>query len=164
MSTQPTAKIHVVVPPDLKGWLESRARGEDRTLSGFCLHIMEAYRAGGTQATDTILKCRQASDPHPEGSHAAEGVLGDSLQGPSAVESEVQRFQSYLGHRLLVDKKLRDPWVCLLVRGLKCSGPEVAEMLHVTERSVYRMVKGEQTKRGPRKKPRPRLDPPRRGA
>jgi hypothetical protein len=42
--------------------------------------------------------------------------------------------------------------------------PKVAEMLHVTERSVYRKVKGEQTKRGPRKKPRPRPDPPRRGA
>jgi hypothetical protein len=164
MPTRPTAKIHVVVPPDLKGWLELRARGEDRTLSGFCLHILEEYRARGTQGTDRIGKRRQAPDPHLEGSRAAEGASSSSPKEPSAVEFEVRRFQSYLGHRLLVDKKLRDPWVCLLVRGLKWSVPEVAEMLHVTERSVYRMVKGEQTKRGPRNKPRPRPDLPRRGA
>jgi hypothetical protein len=164
MPTGPTAKIHVVVPPDLKGWLESRARAEDRTLSGFCLHLMEEYRVEGTQGTDQILKRRQASDHHPEGSQTAEGAPSNSAQGPSAIEIEVQRFQTHLGHRLLVDKKLRDPWVCLLVRGLKWPVPKVAEMLNVTERSVYRMVKGEQTKRGPRKKPRSRQDPPRRGA
>jgi hypothetical protein len=164
MPTQLTAKIQVVVPPDLKRWLDLRARGEDRTLSGFCLHIMEEYRAGGTQGTDNILKRRQASGPHLEGTRAPEGATSSSAKEPSAVEFEVRRFQSYLGHRLLVDKKLRDPWVCLLVRGLKWPVPEVAEMLHVTERSVYRMVKGEQTKRGPRKKPRPRPDPPRQGA
>lgn len=164
MPTRPTAKIHVRVPSGLKGWLEFHARGEDRTLSGFCLNIMEEYRARGTQGTDKILKRRQASDTHLGGSHAAQGAPSSSSTEPSAVEFEVRRFQSYLAYRLLVDKKLRDPWVRFLVRGLKWSVPEVAEMLHVTERSVYRMVKGEQTKRGPRKKARPRPDPPRRGA
>src|SRR6266571_2831450 len=111
MPTRPTAKIHLVVSPDLKGWLESRALGEDRTLSEFCLHIMEEYHARGTQGTDKILKRRLVSGHHREGSQTPEGAPNNSAQGPSAVEFEVQRFQSYLGHRLLVDKRLRDPWV-----------------------------------------------------
>lgn len=163
MSARATAKIHLLVPPDLKRWLEARAQGEDRTLSRYCLRIIEEHRARVTQETGEILKRPQASDPHFEGSHTAERVFSDSLQGPSAVEFEVKRFQSHLGHRLLVDKKLRDPWVCLLVDGLEWSVPKVAEMLHVTERSVYRMVKGEQTKRGPRKQSGPRANGPRRG-
>ena len=163
MSARATATIHLLVPPDLTRWLEARAQGEDRTLSRYCLRIIEEHRARVRQDTGEILKRPRASDPHVEGRHTAERVSSDSHQGPSAVELEVQRFQSHLGHRLLVDKKLGDPWVCLLVDGLQWSVPKVAEMVHVTERSVYRMVKGEQTKRGRRKKSGPRVDSRRRG-
>ena len=90
--------------------------------------------------------------PNPKTSPVPESVSNDSHQWPSGVDFEVVRFQRHLGSRLLLDKKLRDPWVSLLVEGLDWSVAKVAQMLHVTERSVYRMVKGEQTKRDRRKR------------
>ena len=80
---------------------------EDRTLSRYYLRIIEEYRVRMTQGTESVSRDHE----------------------PAAMEFEIQRFQGNLGHRLLVDKKLRDPWVCLLVRGLKWSVPKVAKML-----------------------------------
>ena len=163
MSPRATATIHLLVPPDLKRWLEARAQGEDRTLSRYCLRIIDEYRVRVTQGPGEVLTGPQPLDPRPEMSHTPESVANDSQQGPSTVEFEVERFQRHFGQRLLVDKKLRDPWVCLLVEGLQCPVPKVAQMLHMTERSVYRMVKGEQTKRDRRTKSGRRADRRRRG-
>jgi hypothetical protein len=162
MAARATATIHLLVPPDLKRWLEARAQEEDRTLSWYCVRIINEYRARVTQGSGGVLTGPQPLDPRPDIRHTLDRVVSDSHQGPSAVEFEVERFQRHFGQRLLVDKTLRDPWVCLLVEGLQCSVPRVAKMLHMTERSVYRMVKGEQTKRDRRKKSGPQADSRRR--
>jgi len=152
MPARPPATIHLLVPPDLKRWLEARAQDEDRTLSRYCVRIIDEYRARLTQDPDGELTGAPGLGPNPKTSPVPESVSNDSHQWPSGVDFEVVRFQRHLGSRLLLDKKLRDPWVSLLVEGLDWSVAKVAQMLHVTERSVYRMVKGEQTKRDRRKR------------
>jgi hypothetical protein len=60
------------------------------------------------------------------------------------VRQEVERLQPILGW--LLDKQRRDLVVRVLVREAHVPISAVAKMLHITERSVYRMAKGEQTR------------------
>lgn len=70
----------------------------------------------------------------------------------SVAEAEVEQLRTNLSHGLLLDKKHRDEWVRHLIKNRKYDVGRLAKLLHLTERSVYRMAKGEQTKAGPRKK------------
>lgn len=38
-----TAKIHVIVPHDLKRWLAARARKEERSLSNYVSRLLNDY-------------------------------------------------------------------------------------------------------------------------
>jgi hypothetical protein len=58
-----------------------------------------------------------------------------------------------------VDKKHRDAWVKYLVKEKKIPTAKLAKELHLTERSVFRMAAGTQTKTGPRKKATKRIKP-----
>lgn len=74
------------------------------------------------------------------------------IQKMSDVESDVTQLSTNLSHGLLIDKKHRDAWVRFLVKERKVKVPTLAKLLHMTERSVFRMVRGTATKDGPRKK------------
>jgi ParB-like chromosome segregation protein Spo0J len=74
------------------------------------------------------------------------------IEKMSEVEAEVEQLRTNLSHGLLVDKKHRDRWVRFLVKERKVKVSDLSKELHMTERSIFRMVKGGQTKEGPRKK------------
>jgi len=74
------------------------------------------------------------------------------IQKMTDVESDVMQLSTNLSHGLLVDRKHRDAWARYLVKERKVPVGKLAKELHMTERSVFRMVKGTQTKSTPRKK------------
>lgn len=74
------------------------------------------------------------------------------IQKMSDVESDITQLSTNLSHGLLVDRKHRDAWARYLVKERKVPVGKLAKELHMTERSVFRMVKGTQTKSTPRKK------------
>lgn len=67
------------------------------------------------------------------------------------VESDITQLRTNLTHGMLVDRKHRDAWVRFLVKERKVKPATLARELHLTERSIFRMAKGTQTKTGPRK-------------
>lgn len=73
------------------------------------------------------------------------------IQKMSDVESDVTQLSTNLSHGLLIDKKHRDAWVRFLVKERKVKVPTLAKHLHMTERSVFRMVRGTATIDRPRK-------------
>lgn len=73
------------------------------------------------------------------------------IQKMSDVESDITQLSTNLTHGLLVDRKHRDAWVRYLVKERKVPVGKLAKELHMTERSVFRMAKGTQTKSTPRK-------------
>lgn len=75
-----------------------------------------------------------------------------TIEKMSDVESDIAQLRTNLAHGLLVDKKHRDAWVRYLIVEKKVSPKKLAGELHMTERSIFRMKKGTQTKSGPRKK------------
>jgi len=75
-----------------------------------------------------------------------------TIQKMSDVESDITQLSTNLSHGLLVDRKHRDAWARYLVKERKVPVGKLAKELHMTERSVFRMVKGTQTKSTPRKK------------
>lgn len=77
-----------------------------------------------------------------------------TIQKMSAVESDITQLSMNLSHGLLVDRKHRDAWARYLVKEHKVPVSKLAKDLHMTERSVFRMVKGTQTKTGPRQSSR----------
>jgi hypothetical protein len=79
-------------------------------------------------------------------------ALPARVEEMSETEAEVEQMRTNLAHGLLLDKKHRDAWARHLVKNRGIDVAKLARLLHLTERSVYRMVKGEQTKVGPRKK------------
>jgi hypothetical protein len=133
-----TAKIQILVPPELKRWLEAHARAEDRTLSRYCLRVLEHHRARMAQGAAAGPKAARTRAPR---SMNPEPEVIDS--GRSHVRQEVERLRPILGW--LLDKQRRDLVVRGLVREAHVPISAVAKMLHMTERSVYRMAKGEQT-------------------
>lgn len=75
-----------------------------------------------------------------------------NVEKMSDVESDITQLSTNLSHGLLVDRKHRDAWARYLVKERKVPVAKLAKELHMTERSVFRMVKGTQTKDTPRKK------------
>jgi hypothetical protein len=75
-----------------------------------------------------------------------------TIQKMSDVDSDITQLSTNLSHGLLVDRKHRDAWARYLVKERKVPVGKLAKELHMTERSVFRMVKGTQTKSTPRKK------------
>jgi hypothetical protein len=110
--------------------------GVHRTM--LALHSIEALKLaalGGKSA----LPAKYASIPV-------------TVRDLSLLESEVEQLRTNLGHGDNVDKKHRDAWVKYLVKEKKIPAAKLAKELHITERSVFRMAAGTQTKTGPRKK------------
>lgn len=66
--------------------------------------------------------------------------------------ADLEALRTNLEHGALLDKKKRGPWVTRLVKVHKMKVPGIAKLLHMTPRSVYRMVAGTDVKKGPRKK------------
>lgn len=75
-----------------------------------------------------------------------------TIEKMTDVESDITQLSTNLSHGLLVDRKHRDAWARYLVKERKVPVAKLAKELHMTERSVFRMVKGTQTKDTPRKK------------
>lgn len=75
-----------------------------------------------------------------------------TIEKMTDVESDITQLSTNLSHGLLVDRKHRDAWARYLVKERKVPVGKLAKELHMTERSVFRMVKGTQTKSTPRKK------------
>lgn len=74
-----------------------------------------------------------------------------TIEKMTDVESDITQLSTNLTHGLLVDRKHRDAWVRYLTKERKVPVAKLAKELHMTERSVFRMAKGTQTKVGPRK-------------
>jgi hypothetical protein len=91
-----------------------------------------------TQSSAVGPKAARARAP---GSMNPEPEVIDS--GRPHVRQEVERLRPILGW--LLDKQRRDLVVRGLVREAHVPITAVAKMLDMTERSVYRMAKGEQT-------------------
>lgn len=92
----------------------------------------------------------KGQDTLPKGASFAE--IPARVEEMNETEGEVEQLRTNLAHGLLVDRGHRDQWVRYLVKTRKLEVPKLAKLLAMTERSVYRMVKGTQVKAGPRKK------------
>lgn len=78
-------------------------------------------------------------------------ILVDVVKVTPAM-ADLEALRKNLEHGALIDKKKRGPWVKRLVKVHKMKVPGIAKLLHMTPRSVYRMVAGTDVKVGPRKK------------
>lgn len=79
-------------------------------------------------------------------------VIPAVVEKMSDTESDITQLKTNLTHGMLVDRKHRDAWVRFLVKERKVKPSSLARELHMTERSIFRMARGTQTKVGPRKK------------
>lgn len=80
-------------------------------------------------------------------------IIADVVKLTPAM-ADLEALRTNLEHGALLDKKKRGPWVTRLVKVHKMKVPGIAKLLHMTPRSVYRMVAGTDVKKGPRKKAR----------
>ena len=70
----------------------------------------------------------------------------------SDTESEILALETNITHGMLLDKKKRGKWVKRLVKDRKVKVPVLAKKLHLTPRSIYRMLKDVEGMNRPSKK------------
>lgn len=70
----------------------------------------------------------------------------------SETEADILALETNITHGLLIDKKKRGKWVKHLVKERKVKVDTLAKKLHMTTRSIYRMLKDVQVIDRPRKK------------
>lgn len=70
----------------------------------------------------------------------------------SETDADILAFEVNMTHGMLLDKKKRGEWVKHLVKDRKVKVDMLAKKLHMTARSIYRMVRDTQVIDRPRKK------------
>jgi hypothetical protein len=63
------------------------------------------------------------------------------IEKMSETEADIEALSTNITHGLLLDKKKRGQWVKHLIKDRKVKVPMLAKKLHLTPRSIYRMLK-----------------------
>ena len=83
---------------------------------------------------------------------AKRDTIPATVEKVSDTESEILALETNITHGMLLDKKKRGKWVKRLVKDRKVKVPALAKKLHLTPRSIYRMLKDVEGMNRPAKK------------
>lgn len=75
-----------------------------------------------------------------------------TVEKMSETEADIVALETNITHGLLLDKKKRGLWVKHLIKDRKVKVPMLAKKLHLTPRSIYRMLKDTEGMNRPAKK------------